>query len=352
MKKHLTYILCFFLTACGEKAEEKIFLDKNIKSFLEYAEIANVTPKISLSNILTKMSELKLHIQDHKFSPNCQKSVEYIVENMTIMQNMYKNFSLKDTPIVPEILAFQKANTLIREVLKYKTCKKLITVVNRRKYIAEQNDSLQKEVTKENPNLELVKKYIKNGADVNAKTKNDKTALMFAAESNRDTAVIRTLIKAGANVNARETLFGDTVLMHAAMFNSNPSIIEILIKAGADINAKNISNGDSALILAAMFNQNPAIIETLVNAGIDINTKSTSFGDTALIRAVSLNKSPIIIKALIRAGANINTTDVYRKTALDYAETPQVIEILKEHKTKKIKTIRKHPEIFLPKKDK
>ncbi len=72
MKKHLTYILCFFLTACGEKAEEKIFLDKNIKSFLEYAEIANVTPKISLSNILTKMSELKLHIQDHKFSPNCQ----------------------------------------------------------------------------------------------------------------------------------------------------------------------------------------------------------------------------------------------------------------------------------------
>ena len=228
MKKSILFVLCLFLVSCGEKAEEKAFLDRNIKSFLEYDEIAGVTAKINLSNILTKMSELKLHIQDYKFSQDCQRSVEYIVENMTVVQDMYKNFSLKNDTTLEEILASGKAKKLIREVQEHKTCKDLMIIVDKRKFIEEQNSLLKEEVSKENPNLELVQKYITNGADVNTKDKNENTILMKAAKNSENPKVIEVLIKAGADVNAKNK-YGTTVLDIA----KDSEIITILKKYGA-----------------------------------------------------------------------------------------------------------------------
>ncbi len=90
-------------------------------------------------------------------------------------------------------------------------------------------------------NLAVIEALIKAKADVNARDKNGWTPLIAAASGNSDLAVIEALIKAKADVNARDKKYELTPLMLAARFNSNPAVIEALIKAKADVNARDIS---------------------------------------------------------------------------------------------------------------
>ena len=153
--------------------------------------------------------------------------------------------------------------------------------------------------------LEDVKKELKNGANVNAASDEDTTALMHAAIFNQNPEVIETLIDKGANVNAKNK-DGSTALTKAA-FNPNSEVIKTLIDEGADINAKN-KDGYTALMFAASFNQNPEVIKILINAGTDVNAKSKS-GSTALMFAASSQKNPDAVKALLKAGADANVID-------------------------------------------
>ena len=122
-------------------------------------------------------------------------------------------------------------------------------------------------------NFEVLCAFIEAGADVNAKDKNGKTALMIAAQNTISNAV-RVLIDAGADVNVKDNN-GKTALMIAVCRNYefrdlysgkkkkrrqaavmayyiNKSLINILnslIEAGADINAKD-HDGRTALMIA------------------------------------------------------------------------------------------------------
>ena len=83
-----------------------------------------------------------------------------------------------------------------------------------------------------------VQAALDKGADVNAKDKDDCTALMYAAESNANPGVITTLLTAGADINARDTEMGRTALIWAVHDNLNPEVITVLLKAGADTKLK------------------------------------------------------------------------------------------------------------------
>ena len=153
--------------------------------------------------------------------------------------------------------------------------------------------------------LEDVKKELKNGANVNAASDEDTTALMFAALFNQNPEVIKTLIDEGADVNAKNKS-GSTALMQVALFNQNPEVIKTLIDEGADVNAKN-KDGSTALMLANL-NQDPEVIKTLINEGTDVNAKNKS-GGTALMFAALHQKNPDAVKALLKAGADANVID-------------------------------------------
>ncbi len=84
----------------------------------------------------------------------------------------------------------------------------------------------------------IIETLLKDGADVNARTELDFSPLILAAMNKSNLAIIETLLKAGAHVNARNE-GGNTPLMHAARHNSNLAIIKTLLKAGAHVNARN-----------------------------------------------------------------------------------------------------------------
>jgi len=89
----------------------------------------------------------------------------------------------------------------------------------------------------------VVKLLIDAGADVNAKSALE-PPLRYQVETLGDAASVRALIEAGANIEY-ETAFSRTVLMWAVS-HSDPAIVEALLQGGARVNAKDYS-GHTAL---------------------------------------------------------------------------------------------------------
>ncbi len=81
--------------------------------------------------------------------------------------------------------------------------------------------------------LKAVRLDLAHGADVNAKDKNGKTALM---QSSGNTKISRLLVEHRANVNARDNN-GETALMMAAQ-NKNIDVVDLLLTHGADVSTK------------------------------------------------------------------------------------------------------------------
>lgn len=97
----------------------------------------------------------------------------------------------------------------------------------------------------------LVDELIARGADVKWTDKRQWTALHFAAQNN-DLNIGKKLIAAGADVNAQDDI-GNNVISRA-VFNSREdhSLVKELLENGADPNHKN-SNGRSASDLVPLF---------------------------------------------------------------------------------------------------
>ena len=81
------------------------------------------------------------------------------------------------------------------------------------------------------------------------------TPLEWAAYFNKNPAVITTLLKAGANIEARDVRsgIGGTALGWAAYANKSPEVIAALLKAGADVEDRT-EDDRNALSWAAQYN--------------------------------------------------------------------------------------------------
>lgn len=163
-----------------------------------------------------------------------------------------------------------------------------------------------------NDNIDLVRKLIAQGVDVNIKQSDGRTPLMFAAGiGNIDCA--KELIAKGADVNVKYSN-GMTSLMYASMRN-HPLIVLMICEKNVDINAKDCE-GWSAL--------NKAVgkgfidcVKILLEKGADANTKDND-GQSALMSA-SQEGHHAILKLLIENGADCDSTDRHNATALMYA---------------------------------
>ena len=86
-------------------------------------------------------------------------------------------------------------------------------------------------LAKENP--EVLQVLLNAGADLEARTENGLTSLLFAARHNENPEIVQALLDAGADLEARDE-DGWTPLMLAAWVNSNPEVLQVLLDAGAD----------------------------------------------------------------------------------------------------------------------
>jgi ankyrin repeat protein len=158
--------------------------------------------------------------------------------------------------------------------------------------------------------LDMVRLLVNKGANVNASSAFGFTALIDAVTANWGDAA-RLLLARGANPNAANDHHGTvrhgpvaighvSVLMAAAPYGP-PSLIAELLKAGADVNARDVRGMTPVMLASASENQDPAVVQTLLDAGADPAAKSAA-GATALDWATRFG-GPGVIAALKRANA-------------------------------------------------
>lgn len=152
-------------------------------------------------------------------------------------------------------------------------------------------------------------------------------ALIDAARDD-DRAAVESLLKQGADVNAREE-DGATALAWAAS-RSNVAMAEVLLKAGANPNLAN-ELGIGPLSLAIQ-NGAVAMVKLLLANGADANLARES-GETPLMTSARLGQVESM-RLLLERGAQVNAADhKFGQTALMWAAGhPDAVRVLLEHK--------------------
>ena len=126
----------------------------------------------------------------------------------------------------------------------------------------------------QNGNLAVIQTLIKEKADVNAPQGDGTTALHWAAYR-EDVPMARLLIQAGADAKAR-TRLGSVTALHLAATTGNPQLVDLLLKAGAETDAAN-GNGTTPLMLTAASGNVEAI--KLLSTAAPIRTRGTQRTD-------------------------------------------------------------------------
>ncbi|MBQ7593680.1 MAG: ankyrin repeat domain-containing protein [Synergistaceae bacterium] len=182
----------------------------------------------------------------------------------------------------------------------------------------------------------LIRAMIQAGADVNAKGEDGNTPLMNAAfgravwyyglyGSDSDVLkitpeVARVLIDAGAKVNARNNN-GLTPLHHAV--HASAGVVNVLLWAGADVNARD--NEGYSPLMYAVTESDIDTIRALLDAGANPNLQENKYGLTALMRASFTSEGkPEIAGLLVRYGADIYLEDWDGKNVLEHDLTDPV----------------------------
>lgn len=177
-----------------------------------------------------------------------------------------------------------------------------------------------------NQYLDGVDFLINSGADINATTKDRKTALMIAAK-NGDLRTVRTLLSKNVSVDQPDST-GLTALIYATtnLSPQNLEIVEMLLKKGADINllVSDSKGGCSTALINAAATRNLPLVKFLLNNKANINLACPN-GINAFRAAIPSGGYPFsndrneILETLLAAGADVNAADSSGQTNLMFA---------------------------------
>lgn len=189
------------------------------------------------------------------------------------------------------------------------------------------------------------------GADVNARGPFDQTPLSRAADLGYEQSV-RLLIKSGADVNVKDEE-GYTPLIHAARFGRT-AVVRLLVEAGADLAAQN-NYGQNALYSAGLQGRGEtwdvlraagakvgtpaeelicqaglgrnAAVEKLLADGVPVNAKGPR--DETALQIASVNEHVETVRLLLARGADANAPNINQWAPLNWAMFAHNYEITK-----------------------
>ena len=156
-----------------------------------------------------------------------------------------------------------------------------------------------------------LKLLINAGADVNIPDPNGETPLIRAAWNGHEECV-ELLINSGADVNAIDCHRNSPIMCTA--WRGYENCMDMLLRAGADVNAG--ENENTPLICSA-WKGHDRCVQLLIKSGVDVNASWIN-GNTALMEAAA-NGHVTCVNMLIKAGARVNIADKDGHHALIHA---------------------------------
>jgi ankyrin repeat protein len=170
-----------------------------------------------------------------------------------------------------------------------------------------------------NDDVTAIRDVLSRGANIEAKDRNGRTALLIATHGNKINAA-RALIETGADVNAKDAI-NDSPYLYAGA-RGHLEILKMTLAHGADLKSTNRFGG-TALIPAAE-RGHVETVRTLIEAGVDVDHVN-NLGWTALLEAIILAdggpRHQQIVGLLVAAGANVNLADREGITPLRHARS-------------------------------
>lgn len=183
-------------------------------------------------------------------------------------------------------------------------------------------------------NQQIIKLLIEAGANPNLLGYDGTTALYWAASAN-DVELVRTLINAGARVDAEKPKDGYTSL-HAASEQGNLENIELLLKVGGESALNRFDYIAHTPLMWAAEKGDIDIARALIKAGSDVNAHDESrIGDTALLIAAEQENFEMA-RLLVESGADPTIPGWMGITALSVVQNPatpekqRIFELFKE----------------------
>lgn len=226
---------------------------KELKEAVINRNIKLVTKKLSAGTSINKVDESKMSLLHH----SCKEG-DFDMTKLLLSHGA--DINLKDqlhkTPL--DYAENSKIHALLRKNGAKNSAELLLEFANQ--------DPLYYAISTKD--IELIKKQIAQGADVNGKAKhetireNEYSYLMVAAMTG-NAMIVKLLIDNEANVNSKSRT-GTTSLLLAAFKNSK-EIVQILIANGADVNAKD--NRGRTPLSVANNNKNQEISKILRKNG-------------------------------------------------------------------------------------
>lgn len=185
---------------------------------------------------------------------------------------------------------------------------------------------------------EVVTVLFQHGTDVNVVNDDGYTPLAYASER-KDPSLVSELIRHGCSV---DSLPRSTAPLHRASEFGSTEIVRLLLLAGANANAKDtIMRVPLHLAACGLSRSGPpsrheAVAKVLLEIGqCDVDAQD-HFGETPLHNACSSTKGEGVVKLLIENGANPNISNKRGRTPLDYAKkfgNEHIVHLLIEHDT-------------------
>jgi ankyrin repeat protein len=182
------------------------------------------------------------------------------------------------------------------------------------------NEDLRLVDAVKNQDVQRVRALLEQRADVNIRSEDGSTALLWAAHWN-DLQTAELLVRAGADANAANDL--RMTPLSQACTNGSAAFVNLLLQAGAHPDTP-IATGETPLMTCARAGSAVAVRALLVR-GADVNAKEPTQHQTALMWAAA-EQHPDVLQALIEARADHEAHTKSGFTALHFAARAGAME--------------------------